>query len=97
MTAVSVAPLTAISVVFAREPAEATSVPPETVVVPVKVFAPVRLSVPAPVFVTFPDPPRMPETVWVMVLSAAKDVARSSPVVPVIEPDVNVTAPAALL
>ena len=93
----SVAPLTEIDEVPARDPAEVTSVPPETVVEPVKVFAPVRLSVPAPVLANVPAPPRMPATVCVEPLFATNEVARSSPVVPVIAPAENVTVPDALL
>ena len=58
---------------------------------------PESVSVALPPIVTVPAPPRMPAIVWAVVLFATSAVARSSPVVLVIAPDVKVTVPAVSL
>ena len=66
--------MTVMPEVATKEPAEAESVPAETSVTPVKVLAPERTTVPAPVFET-PLPLRplmLPETIKVPLASALK-------------------------
>ena len=76
----------------------AWSVPAETEVGPLKdAFARVTANVPVPLIVSDPEPPISASRETAPLAAELMDVAERTPVVPVILPEVKVTAPAVLL